>query len=274
MFVSIAALERQAGHAEVSRRTLAEALTASNRIHRREPLPMQPFQNTFSSELPWLIRSEIEAGFLAEAKEGCRVMIESEDKTKLLGEIQDAEDSKDPVKLRTRIAEEVKKALPETSLQKEEAIESLAGAGRFAEAMVEAKKLAEPARKVNAYRAIVEQQQKKSQPADQLRRTIAEWFAAACQINNLLLRENDLQEICACQAKLGMKQEMQRTLDARLATAEKMAAEGMKGWGGLGGRDVSPLAAVAQDQAKYGQVTAALATIACAAAGGPMPLIA
>ena len=54
---------------------------------------------------------------------------------------------------------------------------------------------------------------------------------------------------------------MQPTFDARLAAAEKMAAEGMKGWGGLGGRDVSPLAAVAEDQAKYGQVAAALTTI-------------
>ena len=96
---------------------------------------------------------------------------------------------------------------------------------------------------------------------DQLRHTIAEWRTAACQINNLLLRENDLREICSCQAKLGMRHEMQLTLNARLAAAEKMAAEGMKGWGSLGGGDVSPLAAVAEDQAKYGQVAAALTTI-------------
>ena len=108
MLVSIAALEARARHAKCSRGTLAEALAATQDIHRRQPLPLQRFQNT-SSALPWLIQGEIEAGFLAEAKEGCRVMVESEDKHTLLKEIQDAEDSKDPAKLRSRIAEEVKK---------------------------------------------------------------------------------------------------------------------------------------------------------------------
>ena len=144
MLVSIASLEAMAGHAERRRGTLAEAMAATHNIHERHPLPMLLFQNTFSV-LPSLIHNEIQAGFLAEAKEGCRAMVDSEDKAMLQQEIQDAEDSKDPAKLRTKIANEIQKELPETSLRKEEAIESLAGNGRFAEAMAETQKLAEPA---------------------------------------------------------------------------------------------------------------------------------
>jgi tetratricopeptide (TPR) repeat protein len=258
MLACIATLEAQIGQAESARQTFSDALATAQAIRRHG--------DDSEEWLAVVVAAEAWSGFLAEAAESCRAMAESLQKDRFLKEIAEVQRG---VALKVKVQEALNGQSVESSFAndpkfKSELAKSLAQTGRFSESIAIARQLSHGDQKAQVFSEIAAEL-KRVQDTKQLRAVVAEWTTIASQIEYLPSLERNLHEIVPYQAELGLGEEMRQSFDVRLNAAKKKESKYVVEYDSpnmhLRVEHGPPFREIAIDQAKYGSLVEACATI-------------
>jgi tetratricopeptide (TPR) repeat protein len=258
MLARLAAIEAKTGQPEQARPTFAEALATAQTIRRQG--------DTSAEWLPTIVAAEERAGFLDEATEACLAMIDSSQKDSFLSELA-------PLHKQAALKNRVQEILHGQATAQAAASDpeflyematSLVKAGRVSEAIATAGRLSDGDRKAEVYSEIAAEL-KQAKDRQQLRAVVAEWTTIAFHMSDLPNLESNLHEIVPYQAELGMDEEMRQSFAVRLNAAQKKESKYVVEFSSPNVHFTiqhgPPFEDIAIDQAHYGSVAEAFATI-------------